>query len=136
MSTLLILSELSERGIRIEPDGQDVFVTPADRLTPELVERIKAEKPALIRALDRVRREAGNDWVEVAADPRQLKAFCELLMIGDMRYRGIAPDHYTAFTTCRHCGPVPIFEGATDAVLGCPWCHNRIQGLPMPGGDV
>jgi hypothetical protein len=132
MSTLTILAELSERDIRIEPDGKDVFVTPADRLTPELVERIKAEKPALIRALERVRREAGSDWVEVAAHPKQLRAFCELLMIGDMRYRGIAPDHYTATTTCRHCGPVPIFEGFGPDVLGCPWCANRIQGWPMP----
>ena len=136
MSALAILSELSDRGIRIEPDGKDVFVTPADKLTPELVERIKAEKPALTLSLERVRREAGNDWVEVAADPMQLRAFCELLIIGDMRHRGIVPDHYTATTTCKHCGPVPIFEGMPDAVNGCPWCFNRLEGLPMPGGDV
>lgn len=91
MTALAILDELVSRDMTIAPKGKDVYVAPPDRLTADLVSRIKAEKPALIRVLERVRREAGDDWPEVAANPRQLRAFVELLMIGDMRYRGIPP---------------------------------------------
>lgn len=117
MTALAILDELVSRDMTIAPKGKDVYVAPPDRLTADLVSRIKAEKPALIRVLERVRREAGDDWPEVAANPRQLRAFVELLMIGDMRYRGIPPDHYTARTVCSRCGPVPIWEGCPPAVM-------------------
>ncbi len=48
-----------------------------------------------------------------------------------MRERGEAPAHYTSTAVCAHCGPVPIFSGAGERVLGCPWCFNRAKGLPM-----
>ncbi len=75
---------------------------------------------------------AGPDWEEISTDPAKLKAFAELVMIEDMRHRGIVPDHYTATTNCKHCGPVPIFEGNWPESDGCPWCFNRLKGLPMP----
>ena len=132
MSALALLTEFSDRGISVRPKGQNVGVFPKEALTPDLVKRIKSEKPALIRELERVRREAGDDWDEIACDPKQLKAFYELMMIGEMRSKGIAPDHYTSTTTCKHCGLVPIWEGCPPEVLGCPWCFNRIKGLVIP----
>ncbi len=56
----------------------------------------------------------------------------EMVVITEMRHRGIVPDHYTATTNCKHCGPVPIFEGNWPESDGCPWCFNRLRGLPMP----
>ena len=56
----------------------------------------------------------------------------EMLRIQEMRSRGIVPDHYSATTKCRRCGPVPIFEGCPPEVGGCPWCFNRLKGLPIP----
>ena len=132
MSALPLISELANRGIRVRPKGSNVVVSPEKALTPELVERIKREKPALILSLKRVRKNAGSDWEEIANDPQQLKTYIELLMIGDMRSKGIAPDHYTAKTECIHCGPVPIFEGLPEKVQGCPWCMNRVKGLSIP----
>jgi len=79
-----------------------------------------------------VREKSGKDWQEIANDPEQLKAFAELLMIGEMREKGVCPDHYTSETNCKHCGTVPIWEGCPPQVNGCPWCFNRLQGLPMP----
>ena len=76
---------------------------------------------------------AGEDWQEISTDPAKLKSFAELVMITDMRHRGIVPDHYTSETECKHCGPVPIFEGNWPESDGCPWCFNRLKGLPMPG---
>ena len=132
MSALPIFSELSGKGIRVRIDGPDLILSPKKAISSKLTSRIRKEKPALIRSLREIRRKAGPDWDEVADDPAQLRAFAELLMIGDMRNRGIVPDHYTATTECRHCGPVPIWEGCPLEVNGCPWCFNRIDGLPIP----
>ena len=132
MSALALLSEFSRRGIRVKPNGENVSVTPKQALTTELLNRIKREKPALIRELDRIRDKAGDDWEEISGDPKQLKDFYELLMITEMRSRGTVPEHYTATTECRRCGPVPIFEGLPPQVMGCPWCFNRRKGLPIP----
>ena len=135
MSALALISEFSERGIKVRPNGSHVVVSPKDALTPDLVKRIKVEKTTLIRELEKLQREAGNDWDEIAADPAQLKAFAELLMIEDMREQGVAPDHYTSTTTCKHCGTVPIWDGCPPEVEGCPWCMNRHKGLPIPGAN-
>ena len=132
MSALPLISELANRGIRVRPKGSNVVVSPEKALTPELVERIKREKPALILSLERVRKDTGSRWEEIANDPQQLKTYIELLMIGDMRSKGIAPDHYTATTECIRCGPVPIFEGLPEKVDGCSWCMNRVKGLSIP----
>ena len=67
-------------------------------------------------------------------EPHEVPVLLEMLRIQDMRSRGIAPDHYTATTNCRHCGPVPIWDGCPTEVLGCPWCFNRLEGLPIPVG--
>ena len=136
MTALALISEFSERGIKVRPNGSHVVVSPKDALTPDLVKRIKVEKPALIRELEKLQREAGNDWDEIANDPAQLKAFAELLMIVEMREKGICPAHYTTTTNCKHCGPVPIWEGCPPKVQGCPWCLCRVAGLPIPKGKT
>ena len=132
MSALPIFSELSDKDIRVRVDGSNLVLSPKKALTSNLASRIKKEKPALIRSLQEIKRKAGPDWDEIANDPAQLKTFAELLMIGEMRERGIVPDHYSATTKCKHCGSVPIWEGCPPEVLGCPWCFNRLKGLPMP----
>ncbi len=132
MSALPILSELSDKGLRVRVDGPDLILSPKKALTPNLASRIKQEKPVLIRSLQKIEQKAGSDWDEIANDPEQLRAFAELLMIGDMRQKGIRPDHYTNTTECKHCGTVPIWESCPPQVDGCPWCFNRHKGLPMP----
>ncbi len=57
--------------------------------------------------------------------PDEIPIAAELVEIVQMRERGETPPHYTATTTCKHCGPVPIWEGCPPEVLGCPWCFNR-----------
>ncbi len=39
---------------------------------------------------------------------------------------------FHATIVCAHGGPVPIFPGAGERILGCPWCFNRAKGLPVP----
>jgi len=133
MSALPILMEFFDKGIMVRVDGPDLALSaPRGTLNPALVSRAKAEKPALLDSLAWIREMAGSDWIDVSNDPKQLRAFADLLAIEDMRHRGIAPDHYTTTTECKHCGGVPIWEGCAPNVLGCPWCFNRIKGLPIP----
>ncbi len=134
MSALPAISEFSKQGITARVEGDELVVSaPKGTLTPEVLAKLKSKKPELLRSLRELQERAGPDWEEISADPEQLKAFAELVMIEDMRHRGIVPDHYTATTNCKHCGPVPIFEGCWPESDGCPWCFNRIKGLPMPG---
>ncbi len=133
MSALPAISEISKQGITARVEGDELVVSaPKGTLTPEVLAKLKSKKPELLRSLRELQERAGPDWDEVSSDPAKLKSFAELVMITDMRHRGIVPDHYTATTNCKHCGPVPIFEGCWPESDGCPWCFNRLQGLPMP----
>ena len=80
----------------------------------------------------------GSEWSELLENKneelkeQEIPVAEEMVVITEMRQRGICPDHYTATTECRRCGPVPIWPGCPPQVHGCPWCSNRLQGLPMP----
>ncbi len=79
-----------------------------------------------------------DDWSELLKNrnaeltEEELPVAIAMVAITDMRLRGIIPDHYTATTECKHCGPVPIWEGCPPEVEGCPWCFNRLKGLHIP----
>jgi hypothetical protein len=82
--------------------------------------------------LSELRELAGQDWPECERDPVLLDTYARSIQVRRMRERGIVPAHYTASTTCAHCGPVLIFPGAPERVLSCPWCFNRVAGRPVP----
>lgn len=69
-------------------------------------------------------------------EPDEQPIAAEMLQIIQMREHGRVPDHYTSTTTCKHCGPVPIWDGCPPEVNGCPWCLNRHKGLPIPKGKL
>ena len=73
-----------------------------------------------------------KQWAALARHPEILEALRLAHAFGLLRAAGIAPDHYAASTVCDGCGPVPIWHGAPATVRGCPWCNNRIAGLPIP----
>jgi len=133
MSALPIITEITDQGITARVEGDEVALSaPKGTLTPEVLAKLKSKKPELLRSLKELQERAEEDWEEISADSTKLKAFAALVMITDMRHRGIVPDHYTATTHCKHCGPVPIFEGCWPESDGCPWCFNRIMEFPMP----
>ena len=112
MSALPLLIEFSDKGIRVQVDGSKLALTaPKGAITPTLISKIKKQKPLLLVSLDKIREKAGDDWAEVSNDPEQLKAFADMLAIEEMRQQGVVPYHYTATAECKHCGPVPIWEG-------------------------
>lgn len=134
MSALPLLAEFFDKHIKVRVEGDEIALSaPKGALTPHLVSRVKEEKARLLVSLSIIREKAGDDWEDIVSDPDQLKTIADILVIEDMRYRGIVPDHYTATAECRRCGPVPLWEECPPQVSGCPWCFNRVAGLPMPG---
>ncbi len=83
----------------------------------------------------------GSEWSELLEnkngefEEHQIPVATDMVAIIEMRERGIVPEHYTSETDCKHCGPVPIFEGCPPQVNGCPWCCNRIKGRPVPNTE-
>ena len=75
---------------------------------------------------------AGPDWAEIEHDPATLEALANSIQLRRIRERSEVPSNYTSTTICAHCGPVPIYPGMAERVLGCPWCFNRVKGLPVP----
>ena len=96
MSALPLISELSSNGIRVRTDGPRLILSPKNALTDTLSARVRKAKPALISALRDLQEDTVDDWAEISAEPAQLKAYTELLMIEEMRHQGTVPDHYTA----------------------------------------
>jgi hypothetical protein len=51
MSAAAILSELHEAGFTVRAQGERLLLSPLSRATPELRERVRAHKPAIVEAL-------------------------------------------------------------------------------------
>ncbi len=77
---------------------------------------------------------AGEDWEDISQSPEQLEAFADAIAKRKLMEQGIVPDDFTALTTCRGCGAVPVHPAIANGgnVLGCPWCWNRAYNWPMP----
>ena len=132
-----VIHEASLAGVILAADLGNIIAQPASRLTPELRQAIRHHKGEVIRSLvlDRygltlaeIQDTAGPDWPEVETDPALFETVARSVVARRMRERGEVPAHYTAKTVCKHCGPVPIFEGTPERVEGCPWCFNRAAG--------
>jgi len=80
-----------------------------------------------------LREAAGDAWTEISQDSAQLIAFAGLEATRQIRESGAIPDSYVAMTLCNGCQrEVPIFVGCPPIISGCPWCFNRLKGLPIP----
>lgn len=81
---------------------------------------------------------AGPDWPEIEHAPEAVEALANLVRANQCRARGEIPPEYSEPAVCLHCGPIWLFPSSEPGgkwhkpVLGCPWCHNRGAGLPIP----
>lgn len=98
--------------------------------SPPVVARVAERYHGL--TLAELKEGSGEDWQDIEHDSKALEAMAHAIQTRRMRERGEIPPHYTSTTHCKHCGPVPIFPGGADTVLGCPCCFNRVKGLPVP----
>ncbi len=149
MNTAELLTEVQRRGIQLRAEGASLhYRAPKGTLTADLRAQLKAHKAELLTALEKptaeriaqdhgltladLKQSARLDWPEIQEDRATLEALARAIQIRRMRERGEIPPHYTEVTVCAHCGPIMIFPGVAESVEGCPWCFNRVAGLPVP----
>ena len=87
-------------------------------LPKDLVDSLRESKAELLQLL------------ALTPDERVAIAYCEA--VAKEREAGRKPSSYTSITFCAGCGHVHIFPGAPPRVDTCPWCSNRVKGLPIP----
>ena len=117
--------DLADQGVFPYVNGNKVVLTPTARMTDVLRRQVRDNKRPLMSGLVELQRLAGPDWAVFEAYPDQLKAFAEMVMISDMRERGIVPNHYTVTVHCQTCNQdVPHFPVDDDTVGACVWCLN------------
>ena len=112
-----------------------------EALTDKTAKRVKSPGALTDKTDKRASVSSVSEWSELFEtsnddlEPNEIPIAAELIEIVQMRERGEIPAHYISTTTCKHCGPVPIWNGCPPEVQGCPWCFNRIKGLPIPKGS-
>ena len=77
-----------------------------------------------------------DDWEEISNDPAQLKVLRYTIKEAKQIRAGVVPDAYIAITDCRRCGSVYVWPGYPDPASSCPWCFNRVKGLPVPNAGA
>ena len=157
MSALPIIKECHDKGINIRAEGSEIVLSaPKGILTPELISRIKKEKPALLASLgrhvlrsvqcvdmlarklwrehyDELEKQAGDSWELISTDPDLLMDFAHREATRRILKDGRMPDTFTSIAHCRKCGEVPVDESLSGEISECPWCINGQQAPPIPG---
>lgn len=141
MTAAPMIVDMLRRGVRVELAGDQLRVTgkptPADldflrERKRELVGLLQAaERNGLPRAL--VHRLSADD-IAACADLSMdtLGAYLRALDRGARMDAGQVPPGFTEARYCEGCGPVWLWPGTPERVRGCPWCHRRKAGKPVP----
>jgi len=156
MSAWPLIKECHDKGINIRVEGSEIVLTaPKGTLTPELVSRVKKEKPALLASLgktalrsvqcvdmlarklwrehyDELEQQAGDSWALISIDPDKLMDFAHHEATRRILKDGRMPDTFTEVTNCLNCGLVPISQGQPDRVDECAWCMSGQNPPPIP----
>ena len=159
MSALPIIAECRYKGIKMRVEGSDIVLSaPKEILTPDLVSRVRKEKPALLASLgraalrsvqcvdmlarklwrehyDELEQQAGDSWALISIDPDKLMDFARHEATRRILKDGRMPDTFTTEAHCRKCGLVPVDEGLSDEISECPWCINGLTAPTIPGRD-
>ncbi len=85
-------------------------------------------------SLQSLKKFLGDDWNDYKNNPEALELWADLLFKNRLVKQGVAPGNFTAITHCNSCGDVYVPPALVNDgnVLGCPWCWNRAEGLPIP----
>jgi len=156
VSALPLIEECRDKGINIRAEGSEIVLSaPKGILTPELVSRVKKEKPALLASLgkpalrsvqcvdmlarklwrehyDELEQQAGDSWALISVDPDKLMDFAHREATRRILKDGRMPDTFTSEAHCRKCGLVPVDEGLSDEISECPWCMNGLIAPAIP----
>lgn len=157
MNTATLIHKLQLQKVRLTAVGDKIEIDgPEDAITDAVIDKLRERKSDLLKYLhlSGILKKAGieasgEDWIvtindlqgalsdDDLHDPqlmtlKGLEALASAVRATRMREQGQIPPGWSAITSCRHCGPVPIWKGCPPDVQGCPWCLNRLAGQPMP----
>ncbi len=62
----------------------------------------------------------------------ECRAYARALLAQAERRAGRVPFGWTQRCDCSGCGLVWLWPDAPAALIACPWCWNRREGLPVP----
>lgn len=152
MTAAALIDALRRQDVHLAIHGDRLEVdAPAGVLTDDVRRELRAHRPeilariGLIPMLTGAATEVSREGLRVTADellvrlsdsdmqdtqlltPQGLEAFARASQASLMRRRRQTPPGWIAETECSSCAWVPIFEGCSANVDGCPWCFNRIQ---------
>ena len=65
-------------------------------------------------------------------DDAVVLAYARALLSRADRQAGHVPRKWCEVRHCAGCGPVWLWPTAPAHVIACPWCWNRVEGLPVP----
>ncbi len=142
MNAADLVQEVADHGLRIDVKDNRISIEgPQDVLTDQMAEHLRQHKPELLRLygqrihgilLAELHFLAGDDWPLLESDSELLGAFAHAVRTRRMREAGELPPEYAQPSECERCGPVLLWKGAPERVEACPWCFNRLPGLPVP----
>lgn len=136
-----MIADMCRKGIRIRLDGRNLRVSgPLSDADADLLRTHKREIVALLHAADTeglphvLVHRLGVDDIAACADlsADTLAAYLRVLDRADRMDAGQVPPGFTAARYCQGCGPVWLWPGAPDRVVGCPWCQRRKAGRRIP----
>ncbi len=161
MNAVETLSATEVIGIRLIAEGADLLVEADSAPPPDLLVALRRDKQqilAMLRAreigskgpsgavtesrglrgltLAELEKAAGEHWAEIENDAVRIEALALAITTRQQRERGEVPANWTQVCECAGCGPVYLWPGSRDRVLGCPWCFNRAEGRPIPRPNV
>lgn len=107
--------------------------------TPALTERSDSELHQLLSGFENISASElvaalsesdVEEWRYGRLSDEVIATFAQCASLTAGMRQGRRPHHYSHAAECSGCGPVWLWQpGVVD---GCPWCVNRMEGLPIP----
>lgn len=96
--------------------------------------RVAQDAGLPVREVLRLAREE-FDTLSACTDAECL-AYTRALLAQTARRAGHVPAGWTRACHCSGCGLVWLWPEAPAALIACPWCWNRVAGLPVPSAQL
>lgn len=123
---LTYLHDLASSGVFPFANGRRIELSPREKVTPDTVAMVQANKSALSAELAYLQSHPGYAMAAFETHPEWFAGLIAL----ELRRRGVVPAHYTSTVHCRTCGKdVPHFPVRVDMVACCVWCLNGLSAV-------